>query len=243
MLKFERPPLVEAIFEAQVSGSPGWSQLSERNVQDRLREVFDGPQDHTKPFHMMVTVGPHGVAQQVAQPPPRLRLWTKNRAQMFQFDPTLCAFNILGAYTKFEEHLARLEQVVGAYFEETKPPSVEWIGQRYVNKVELPAVQINPADFFTFYPRLPRAAEHRPFAMQVAVESTDAGDVVLNLNFRGIEDDKALYFLDLYVRSKKEIAPSVKTVVAWQVEAHEAVRRAFKMALTEKAFLSFRGEQ
>lgn len=235
-------PLVEAIFESQVADSRGWSQLSQANLREKLKGTFDGEEDVLEPFGIQVSLSQQGATQQFAKHPPRLRLWTKSRGEMFQFDAAMCAYNIMGSYTKFEDYTARLRELVGTYFQEARPSAIEWTGQRYINRVELPASGVNPADVFAIYPQLPTAAKHRPFGMQVVVDDFDDGDVVVGLNFQGIQNEKALYFLDLYVRSKKPIAANAEAVVAWHVKAHEPVRRAFSMALTQKAFSQFRGQ-
>lgn len=221
--------------------SPGWSQLSQTRLKERLANVFDGEEEVLEPFGMQLTVGPKGVAQKISRGPKRLRLWSKSRGEMVQFDETTCAYNILTAYTKFEDHIERLGAVMGLYVEEAKPSGIAWAGQRYINKVELPVSGADPASFFAFYPKIPTGSEHRPFAMQFVAEVFAEGEVVVSLNFQGIQNDKAIYFLDLYVRSRTPLLAEAESVVAWQKHVHEAVRKAFKMALTPEAISSFGG--
>lgn len=228
-------PLVEAIFEAQVAQSPGWSQLSQATLKGKLQGEFGGPEEVLEPVGVQFSLSDKGIAQQMERHPPRLRLWTKNRGQMFQFDERMCAYNLMGDYTHFEDHAERLRELLETYLAEARPLAVDWLGQRYINRVELPATGVNPSDVFSIYPRLPQAAEHRPFAMQVVFDSSEDGDVVVGLNFQGLQGDKALYFLDFYIRSKVAFPPDAGAIVAWHARAHQPVRRAFSMAFQQQS--------
>ena len=164
---------------------------------------------------------------------------------MFQFSPQLCAYNVLSAYTQFEDHLGRMREVFSAWLEQAQPSAIAATGQRAVNRIVLPAASHDPEGFFHVSPRLPPSPRHRQFALQVLFETFEDGEVVLNLAHRGEGGDEksgATYYLDIYARSTSAVPPLAQALTEWQVRAHSHVRNAFQNAVTERCKLLFRGE-
>ena len=137
--QYERPPLLEAIYEVYARDCPGWSELSYKEIEEQLRARFDGRREELEPVGVQVLVGPgKAISHSVAPEAHRVRLWTKDGGEMFQFAPTMCAYNIMKRYERFASHAADIEKLFGVYLERAKPTATEWAGQRYINRVLLP---------------------------------------------------------------------------------------------------------
>lgn len=235
---YQSPPLVEAIFEAYFRDAPGWSELSWERLDKSLRPRFDGKRDVVQTMGLELQFGPqgqvikHGRAPEV---PRQQRVWAKDDGELFQFSPAMCAYNLLAKYTHFEHHTRDIEALVGQYLEEARPRGVAFLGQRYINRVVLPEGTPDPAAYFEVYPKLPTAAGHRPFALQLLAERFSDGEVVLNLAYQGNEAGNALYFLDVYARSTGAIPPVAAEIRMWHERAHPVVHRTFEAALTAKS--------
>lgn len=146
----------------------------------------------------------------------------------------MAAMNVLSGYSGYEEQALRVEPFFGAYLEASQPTALAWVGQRYVNKIVLPAGAAEASTYFLLYPRLPASTPHRPFSLQVVSDEFEGGVVVMSLTFQGQSAERPVYFLDIYARSTKEVAPHTESIMRWQSAAHEAVRRSFAMALTDE---------
>jgi uncharacterized protein (TIGR04255 family) len=239
---YKAPPLVEAIFEVYYRDSPGASELSFKELEDLLRKQFSGRREELEPRGVQFQLGPgKNVAHKVLSEEQRIRLWAEDGGEMFQFAPRMCAYNILSRYRQFADHASDIERLFSAHLDRARPTAVEWAGQRYINKVLLPSADLDPAGYFEFYPKLPKAAPQRPFALQVVMERFAAGEVTLNLTYQGDEQEKAVYFLDIYARSTGPLGAAAGELRAWQEQAHESVRRAFESAVTAKARTLFGG--
>ena len=226
-------PLVEAVFEFYSAAAPGWSQLSYARLEEQFKRRL--PLVETfNPVEMEIVFGPGGVPHQRRRENEIRRLWRADRGELFQFSADLCAYNVLSAYTHFEDHVADLEAFYAAYLNECRPDAVRSVGQRYINKFSLPLGEPQPDAFFGLYPKLPPATSPRAFAVQVGVDRFDGGEVVLNLTYRGEELDRDIYFLDIYARSTQVVEPTAQALRAWQERAHLPVRNALKLALTAK---------
>jgi uncharacterized protein (TIGR04255 family) len=242
--RYAHPPLIEAIYELYPLDAPGWSELSYSRLASRFRDAFDGEKD------VLEGVGVQFTAGQISSPtafvqPPRHRIWTKGRGEMFQFSPQLCAYNVLSpAYTQFENHVGRAREVFSAWLEEAQPTAIAATGQRAINRIVLPVASNDPAEFFEVSPRLPLSPKHRQFAFQVLFETFEDGEVVLNLAHRGEGGDEqagAVYYLDISARSTSTVPPIAERLAGWQTRAHRYVREAFQNALTERCKQLFRG--
>jgi uncharacterized protein (TIGR04255 family) len=237
-------PLQEAVFELYPSSSPGWSDLSYKRLAEVAGEKFAGPKDALRQMGVEFQLGPDATTPPAIKTPPiRHRLWTPDRGEMFQFAPDVCAYNVMMShYTHFENHVPEMRRLFDAYLNEAHPNALTLVGQRYINKF-LIEKDDQPERYFQFYPRLPSAQAHRLFALQVATETFEGGQVVVNLVHRGEEGGSAAYFLDIYAQGPtSSVEPSVGSVVAWQERAHQPVRRAFMMALTKGALERWWGE-
>ncbi len=234
MPPYRNPPLVEAIYEVFVQDAPGWSQLSAAHLEQSLSASYSGQREVLESVNLDIHLGPTGKPDSTVAPQAsRIRLWTADRSSLVRFGSQMAALNVLSAYSGYEAQAPHLRAFFDAYIEASRPTKLAWVGQRYVNKIVLPAGAPEASTYFQLYPRLPAATPHRTFALQVVSDSFDGGEVVMSLLFQGQSADRPIYFLDIYARSTREIAPNTQEIVRWQSAAHEAVRRSFSMALTD----------
>lgn len=240
---YPTPPLVEAIFEFFIEPPAAWSAESEARLTAAYSSRFPGPRDEVASFGVELRLGPEGPSiRQGAPPEPRrLRLWTEDKGELVQFGAAMCAYNLLSHYTRFEDHIDRLEEVVATYLAEVRPTHIEWTGQRYLNRVVVPASEGGPQRYFEVYPRFPTAV-HGPFALQVVAGAFENGQTVLGLTFQGERDGAAAYTLDLYARSTLPVEPSPSALRQWHEKAHESVRQTFEAVLTPAAKAEFAKE-
>ncbi len=241
-LPYPKPPLVEAVFELFVLGEGGdWTSETEARLEGALAKQFDGPRETVRPIGLQIQLGPGDpVARSMQSELARRRLWTSDRGEMFQFSPSMCAYNLLGHYRSFEQHAGTLESLVRLFLEHRRPEESGWAGQRYVNRIVVPVEAGDPATFFEIYPRVP-SGQHRPFAMQILSGEFEGGQVMLNLVFQGAQGGMATYVLDIYARSSVGLHLEPAGIGRWHEAAHVEVRRSFESALTAKTKALFQG--
>jgi uncharacterized protein (TIGR04255 family) len=233
--RYLHPPLMEAIYEVFVKDAPGWSVESARGLENTLLPSFVGQREEVNLVNLNIHLGPTGQPSTVVAPDDlRTRLWNSNRTSLVQFSSQMAALNVLpGAYTQYEEQEPQLSAFFAAYLAASQPTALAWLGQRYINKIVLPVGARNAGDYFQFYPRFPSSVHHRTFALQVVLDSFEGGEVVLNFTCTGQKEEQPTYFLDISARSTVYVAPNVQNILRWQSTAHQAIRRAFSLALTD----------
>ncbi len=216
-----------------------WAETAPEAVESALHETYSGKRDVLQPLGLHLQMGPGLTLQGLKreEEPERVRLWTPGGDRMVQFAPNMCALNILPDYAHYVEYRPELEALVRLYLDHARPEAVTLVGQRYINKVVLPQGG-TPDRYFAVYPAVPEPIGRRnpPFSMQVEVGTLDhGGNVVLTLTAKGLEEGRPVYVLDLYARSQAPGPPDWDYVRDWQDAAHEAVKAAFEMAITNDA--------
>ena len=230
-VEYARSPVVVAVFEFFIEGA-NYDPTVAKNVFDALRLDYAGKTDEQLSA-VELELGPAG--PRVQQTQPRHRLWSADGKTLAQFAKDMFAFNALSPYRHYREYEAGIGAVFETYVSRAMPRAFRFIGQRYINHITLPAKDSHPADYFSVYPRL--ATRGRIFAAQIQTDELPNGAVVLNLAFQGSDsDDRPTFALDLYARTSRgaDIPVEWPAAKSWHDEAHEAILRAFQLALTPK---------
>lgn len=242
--QLKNPPLREAIFElfADPDATTQWSSSPE-NVLKQLPE-YAHHEERMQDFGIQFQVGPDGPVAREYTPQNRIRRWNQAHQTAVQLGSHMCAYNILGGdYRKFEDHVEGFARVLDLYLAEARPLKIGWIGQRYINAVQLPIDDSDVPSYFTLYPTLPAGSSlHRPFALQVQMGETKNSTVVVNLALESVDKTAATYLLDIYARSVGDVPNDVHAIKGWHTATHEIVRAAFKASTTEHLRALFRGE-
>ena len=245
-MRYRSSPLVEAVFEVFAVPTQ-WSEETQQAIETAFRGEYSGKREVLKPMELHFQMGP-GLALRgfnTEHEPDRLRLWTPDSDRMVQFAPNMCALNVLPTYSHYVDYRPELERLAKMYLDLAQPTATATLGQRYVNRVSLPA-DGTPDRYFGVYPAVPESIGSRnpPFSMQVEVETLEAGgNVVLTLTSMGAEDGHPVYVLDLYARSHARGPATWDDIRRWQDEAHEALKAAFEMSITEDARALFGKEE
>ena len=231
---YEKAPLVEAVFELFVE-DPSWSA----STVERLDRIFKGDfpgVEEVRNFNYEIRFTPDGPEHRPATQANIHRRWRADRQRLVQYSSQMCAFNALKPYTKFVDYLPTIQKLFRAYLAETKPGKVKYLGQRYINRITIPA-GARPSDYFTFYPDLKAQNIPGVFGMQLETSRLANGRVVMNLALQSQPGNPPEYVLDLYARTDdlQPIAPQWAEIEAWNTAAHNAIETSFEGVLQPKA--------
>ncbi|MCL2779818.1 MAG: TIGR04255 family protein [Polyangiaceae bacterium] len=234
--RYEEPPLEEAIFELFVRPAGPWTPTAAEQLAKSLPS-YSGKRDDLEDINVLLGIGPgRSIAQGVEPGARRTRLWNLDQSRAVQFGVEMCTFNVRKPYGHFEDHLPAIRELFGAYLSATKPQRLGWVGQRYLNIVQLP-VDAPPSNYFELFPRFPTGLPepHRPFAVQVETARFAQGTTVVNLALLKLGAEAAVYTIDVYARSDDTVPLTVDDLLAWQQRAHESIRQSFELTITAAA--------
>jgi uncharacterized protein (TIGR04255 family) len=234
---YDAPPLVEAVFElfADPTAVTAWEKVPVERVRSRLEE-YAGDEQQLQDV-LSFEVGPNGITSNVNPAAHRVRLWNVAHTKAVQFGTQMCAHNVLAAaYLHFEDHLESIQNVFATFLDEARPQNLYWLGQRYINQITIPVSDLDVASYFQIYPQLPAGlvAGHRPIAVQLETSTWETGTAIVNLSFRSVNNESALYVLDIYARSKDQLPHDAQALINWQMRAHDAISESFELSITDK---------
>lgn len=151
----------------------------------------------------------------------------------------LLVVNALKPYPHWKGFKPRIAMVWKILQNTVEVQGLERIGLRYINRIELPAQNVELNEYFEFYPfmgsRLPRHAT----SFLVGVEFSYADDrdrcrvQLIPIPPLGGEG-KAAFMLDLdyFLVRSRDVAPT--DVLNWIEEAHSRVEEVFEGCITDK---------
>jgi uncharacterized protein (TIGR04255 family) len=233
--RYRKTPLSEAIFEF----APLDATLTTDGVE-HLKSAFSDeyPKAEELPgMEVEVEFGPAGVsAKHGGKKTVRYRLWNQARSRLVQVAQDMCAFNALPPYSHYIDYLPDIEKLFAEYSRTCRPAGIRLLGHRYINRIFLPSEDVDPTDYFAFYPPL-RGRRHPPFLLRFETEPLPrGGQVTLSLYYASLDNQKPVYFLDLYAQAAQNLNYAFDWTLAkaWQDEAHDAVTRAFELAITDR---------
>lgn len=120
--------MVEAVFEFYPADAPAWAELSYGRLDTVLPDVLDGEKDDQTLSGLRIDVGEGAASPRAINHPRRRRIWSKNKGELFQFSPELCAYNLPSAYRRFEDHAPRMMELFAAYLKESSSTAIHWAG-------------------------------------------------------------------------------------------------------------------
>jgi uncharacterized protein (TIGR04255 family) len=208
-------------------------------LRSELSSAYSGQSDQITPLGgVKVDVKANQAVPIPISGAPRRRMWASDGSRLVQFAEDLCAFNALRPYSHYVDYLPAIEHLFERYSVYAQPDGTRFLGHRYINQIQLPP-EAEPRDYFQVYPAIPQnmpAPAHPPFALNLQTEQLKPGQVMMTLAFKGIEAEKPTYILDINARTPDDppISFNWPEVRAWHDDAHEAVKRGFEFAITEK---------
>lgn len=239
--KYKNPPISEAICAFQFGQDSSWDFTVPGLVYEKVQTIFPKRSQIAR-----VTVGilPDGeeIAQQLV---PVMRFSSEDEKVLMQVGADFLSVNHLKPYSSWKTFLSLIQESFKVYLDVAKPESIQRIGLRYINTIDVQHKNINLEDYFEFRPyigsRLPRTIG--PFMMSVQLPYENLRDV-LNLRLisvAGISTEFATIILDLdyFTLQPKEV--KLDDVFTWIETAHLHVEEAFEASITDQLRQLFEG--
>lgn len=235
--KYSRPPIVEALCELYFEGSE-WDEAVPGQFYDQIKAQFPikRPREIQEAQVMLSTMGEASAG--VKRLPPWMQFVASDENRLIQIGQDVLVINQLKPYPHFEEWEPLIYSSLDTYRKLASPKKIARLGLRYINRVIIPHTKILMEDYFTVYPKLPKAMgdTHGRFMIRVDLPSQQGGHGVL-ITFGSAppeKPDEIAYLLDLYDIFKPEESLSFDSVKAQVKLAHDNIEAAFEGSITDK---------
>jgi uncharacterized protein (TIGR04255 family) len=232
--KYTHPPIVEAALEFRISGRASDDELV--RVQKALSEQYKKVETVSE---VVIAISLDG--KPPAGPPPnsgkQFRLTSDDGVWIIQVGPTICSISNLAPYVGWAEFEKHARAVWAVWKKHVGKKPLERIGLRYINRVDIPGVVVNPNEWFLMYVEFPDALK---------LQANEAQSVIAGMfdqNF-GVKIATALVppalidhlslVLDIDTFRTAMTAKDDEDIWAAVSELHERKNLAFERCITDK---------
>lgn len=241
--KYQNPPLIEAVCEFRVSEEAPWDDNVRELIYQELSETF--PKKRSRPLQdIQVSLKRESTEQKIGKTD-RVQYLNEDENRLVQIAPRMVSVNVLKPYPSWDQYKPLIEKTFHALQSAATIASIERIGLRYINKIEVPVEAINLNDYFLFTPQtgdnLPPSIESF-FLLCVFPfnQGRDSGKVELKSAAPDQKGHSAVILdIDYYLSRPKTVETS--QALNWVEEAHDKVEALFEGCITDKLRKLFEG--
>lgn len=236
--KYKNPPIVEAFCEIFFVGSE-WDSTIPGSFYQRVRESYPDKQELTR-FGVTFQVAPQGQVNAQGTPDkPLMRFYKRDKSQLIQLAENLLTVNQLKPYCGYERFQSDIDKAIRVYIDVAAPKTVERIGLRYVNQINIPSNDFDLAEYLKLLPGVPEdvASAITGFTTRLSlVARHPQHQVYVTLSTAPpISEGSATLILDLYDTVQMHNDANVESILKVVTEAHDNIGHVFEGVITGKA--------
>lgn len=249
LTSFLNPPLVEAVCEFRLPSDAKWDITTPGLIFDKVRGLGGGfPTKEPRIARQVRLTEKDGALNQEVKREERVLFYSPEKDKFIQVgDRIISVHHLKVTYRTWE---ASFEPIIKDVFKALssiiETQTLQRIGLRYINRIELPAKSDFEA-FFKFKPSM--SSDLKSSIKNVMIgcvfEFKDGQDGCRLQLADAPTNDKQnkAYILDIDYFLKKPQAVSSDKAMAWIAEAHNKVEDIFKKSITPKLEQRFGGAQ
>jgi uncharacterized protein (TIGR04255 family) len=174
-----------------------------------------------------------------------MQFLTERKDRLVQLSRDLLVINQLLPYPRFEDWEPEIHFVLAVYRELAEPKGASRLGVRYINKVVIPQPTIVMEDYFTIYPRLPKALGDQQSAFMLRAEFLRQRGHAVLVTFGSAPAEKpgeSAHLLDLYDIFKPDTIMPLEAIREEIGVAHDNIEAAFESSITDGLRVLFEPE-
>ncbi|MFZ3073877.1 MAG: TIGR04255 family protein [Minisyncoccales bacterium] len=239
--QYKNPPIQEAVCEFRfgLEQNPGQIQIGEifNKIKDRFPVTKKG-NFHEVSVKIDIKENKKDLIDNVREFD---RFFSVDEKSLVQINNNKLSIHRLKPYTSWQEFLSAIELVFNTYLTVVKIKSIQRIGLRYINAIEMGS-SFEIEEYFNLRPNivaeLPQnLSDFNAGVVFVMGNGTDG--VKAQLSNQWLSSDKQRIILDLdYFLGKPDVVKN-EEVLGWLKVAHQSLENIFETAITEKTKFLF----
>lgn len=224
--KYRKAPIVESVCEFRFQPDEAWDKSFPTKIHEHLHETFPKRSEE-------VVVQPASLEN----PNYVTRLSRYDERALVLIDVDRIAISQLKPYVTWKEFLPVIQQALSAYHSVVNPKEIHRIGLRYINLIEIPSQQINPANYFNFSPSLqwPTPLSVESFFVGLQIPFFEKRDILTMQLTSAVSEqpETSAVVLDLDYALGKSGEIALDDSSDWLNEAHLHVENAFENCIKD----------
>jgi uncharacterized protein (TIGR04255 family) len=234
---FENPPLIEVMCEFRFNAGLPWDWTVPGLVYSRVRHDF--PDKHEQPAFELEL--PAGVLSPPINNVSRVQFLRKDRSALLQVGPNLLTVNHLRPYPTWQRFRALIAEQLEVYRNVAQPKSIQRIGLRYINRIEVPQLEpgipIEIEHYLIAAPGLPETLKGRTlvnFGQRVEIDIREAKGILVLQSSSVLPESEGnvAFLLDLDFITANGTDTDLADAMLWVERAHARIEEAFLACIT-----------
>ncbi len=234
--KYAEPPVIEAVCEFKLPADSEWDLTIPGLIYERVSAEFPHKEQHLVQ-EVNMKQSSEGTQHQI-HTSERAVFLSDDRKAFLQMGPHLLAVNCLKPYPSWVGFKPRIENAFRALTNTVRFETLQRIGLRYINRIEIPSQSLDLDEYFEFRPFL---GENLPQDMANFIvgcmlpfnERRDCCKVQLT-NVVPEEPGDTAFLLDLDYFLVRPQAIPVNGALEWVEQAHEQVETLFEGCISAR---------
>ena len=238
--EYSRPPIVEVLCDFHfVAGQP-WDLTVPGLVYDRVKDDFPLRQQRgIVSFQVKAETGEAMPEISAIAPATCMQFVRLNGEAMIQVGPNNLTVNHLRPYPGWPVYREIVKRALAVYQAVAVPESIERIGLRYVNRVELPEQLPTINRYLSAIPGIPvgipKLIQSWVQRVEVQFEEQNAVLALQSGSLAELNQESQAFLLDLDFYTVPLSRRTVDEAMAWVDQAHEQVESVFEACITDEA--------
>lgn len=229
---YRKPPLIEAVCDFRFSGSQPWDWTVPGLFYEQIRNDFPNKEQ----VNVVGTIIDPAQSKIVQQAQPKMQFVNENRTRAIQVAPDNLSLHQLHPYDGWECFKKSILKYLLTYRSIANPEGLTRVGLRYVNRLELPTIEIELNEYFRILPQVPPPIPQifPSFLLNVEIPY-NSPENRLRITFGTVIPENPsnnAYVLDFDIFTSDNAIPSMEEVSDWLDIAHDRIEVAFDAAFT-----------
>lgn len=240
--KYSDPPLIEAVCAFRLPPESKWDLTIPGLMYPKLTKNYPGKEQRpVSEVELKQTEA--GIVQNISTSE-RVFFHAENRNAFVQLGPNLLSVHCLKPYPTWQSFQPRIDEAFKALTETVAISALERVGLRYINRIEIPSLEVDLDHYFDFRPylgeRLPQAMVTFLLGCELPMgEGKDCCRVQLSRAVAS-EEGSSAFMLDVDYFAIAPRSVVVDQALDWVEKAHAQVESVFEGCITDASREIFR---
>ncbi|MDF9540336.1 TIGR04255 family protein [Bacillus cereus] len=227
-IRYQNPPLSKVECEIRISQNSPWDSAIPGLFFEKLRDKYPHREKGNE-ISAEVGPGPEGFQHKVKI---NDTLILKNPDKTIAIEITQDSLSITHTvpYSSWENFIHVIDEVLLAYLSVTDNFELERVNLRYINEILLPSTEnVELKDYFNIYPHFTHGGPYNAFLVGLQIPHNNDLDVMkLQLANR---EELIILSMDYFSNLNQQF--SLKELILWLNQAHDAINTKFEESITQ----------
>ncbi len=236
MTKYNNSPIIEAVCEFRFGSDTRWDMTIPGILYHEIQKEFPHIEQHA--------LQDINLPQNTSEKSTRInttvlaRFLSEDKKKLIQIGPRILSINQLGPYGTWSEFKSLIGYALDTLGQIVELNSIQKIGLRYINKIEIPGKNVKLEEYFKFRPHLGENLQEKIFTGFMVgcifslCEGRDSCKVEL-ANGAPEDSDASAFILDIDYSLIKAQEIALNQSLDWLENAHENVDDFFEGCISD----------